>query len=94
MNISIDVLFQVGTLICTVISVVWYISNTLGVINNKIDKSSQLNEQQEKKLESLESSIEKNQAIERDGRIKIWEDLNQVKLQVAKLEGINKKNES
>ena len=94
MNISIDVLFQVGTLICTVISVVWYISNTLGVINNKIDKSSQLNEQQEKKLESLESTIEKNQAIERDGRIKIWEDLNQVKLQVAKLEGINKKNES
>lgn len=94
MNISIDVLFQVGTLICTVISVVWYISNTLGVINNKIDKSNQLNEQQEKKLESLESTIEKNQAIERDGRIKIWEDLNQVKLQVAKLEGINKKNES
>ena len=94
MNISFDVLFQVGTLICTVISVVWYISNTLGVINNKIDKSNQLNEQQEKKLESLESTIEKNQAIERDGRIKIWEDLNQVKLQVAKLEGINKKNES
>lgn len=94
MTIDVNIIFQVGTLICTVISVVWYISNTLGVINNKIDKSNQLNEQQEKKLESLESTIEKNQAIERDGRIKIWEDLNQVKLQVAKLEGINKKNDS
>ena len=91
MNISIDVLFQIGTLICTVISVVWYISNTLGVINNKIDKSNQLNEQQEKKLESLESTIEKNQAIERDGRIKIWEDLNALKLKVAQLEGKHEK---
>lgn len=94
MNVSIDVLFQVGTLICTVISVVWYISNTLGVINNKIDKSNQLNEIQEKKIESLENSIQSNYSSCKDGRIKIWEDLNALKLQVAKLEGQNKKNDS
>ena len=94
MNVSIDVLFQVGTLVCTVISVVWYISNTLGVINNKIDKSNQLNEIQEKKLESLEQAVLNNTSVCRDGRIKIWEDVNQVKLQVAKLEGQNKKNDS
>jgi len=91
MNISIDVLFKIGTLICTVISVVWYISNTLGVINNKIDKSNQLNEIQEKKLESLEKSVLNNTSVCRDGRVKIWEDLNNLKLQVAKLEGQHKK---
>jgi hypothetical protein len=91
MNISIDILFQIGTLICTVISVVWYISNTLGVINNKIDKSNQLNEIQEKKLESLEKSVLNNTSVCRDGRVKIWEDLNNLKLQVAKLEGQHKK---
>ena len=90
MNISIDVLFQVGTLICTVISVVWYISNTLGVINNKIDKSNQLNEIQEKRIEALENLIQNNYSACRDGRIKIWEDLNSLKLQVAKLEGQHK----
>lgn len=91
MNISIDILFQIGTLICTVISVVWYISNTLGIINNKIDKSNQLNEIQEKKLESLEKSVLNNTSVCRDGRVKIWEDLNNLKLQVAKLEGQHKK---
>jgi len=91
MNISVDVLFQVITLFSTVIGVVWYISNVLSVLKSRIAKSDQLNNIQEKKLEALEQMIQNNGDISREGRIKIWEDLNALKLQVAKLEG--KQNE-
>ena len=87
MNISVDVLFQIITLFCTVIGVVWYISNVLGVIKSQVEKSDQLDIIQEKKLEALEQAIQNNSDICREGRIKIWEDLNALKLQVAKLEG-------
>jgi hypothetical protein len=87
MNISVDVLFQVITLFSTVIGVVWYISNVLGVLKARIAKSDQLNDIQEKKIEALEQLIQNNGDICREGRIKIWEDLNALKLKVAKIEG-------
>ena len=87
MNVSVDVLFQILTLFSTVIGVVWYISNVLGVIKSRVAKSDQLNDIQEKKIEALEQMIQNNGDISREGRIKIWEDLNALKLQVAKLEG-------
>ena len=87
MNISSDTLFQIITLFSTIIGVVWYISNVLSVMKSKISKSDQLNEIQEKKIEALEQIIQNNGDISREGRIKIWEDLNALKLQVAKLEG-------
>ena len=87
MNISVDVLFQILTLFSTVIGVVWYISNVLGVIKSRVAKSNQLNDIQEKKIEALEQMIQNNGDISREGRIKIWKDLNALKLQVAKLEG-------
>ena len=86
MNVSVDVLFQILTLFSTVIGVVWYISNVLGVIKSRVAKSNQLNDIQEK-IEALEQMIQNNGDISREGRIKIWEDLNALKLQVAKLEG-------
>mgnify|MGYP000845275010 CR=1 FL=1 len=87
MNVSVDVLFQILTLFSTVIGVVWYISNVLGVIKSRVAKSNQLNDIQEKKIEALEQMIQNNGDICREGRVKIWEDLNALKLQVAKLEG-------
>jgi len=87
MNISIDLLFQILTLFSTVIGVVWYISNILGVMKSRLAKSDQLNNLQEKKIEALEQVIQNQSDISREGRIKIWEDLNALKLQVAKLEG-------
>ena len=87
MNVSVVVLFQILTLFSTVIGVVWYISNVLGVIKSRVAKSNQLNDIQEKKIEALEQMIQNNGDISREGRIKIWEDLNALKLQVAKLEG-------
>ena len=87
MNISSDTLFQIITLFSTTIGVVWYISNVLSVMKSKISKSDQLNDIQEKKIEALEQIIQNHGDISREGRIKIWEDLNALKLQVAKLEG-------
>lgn len=89
MNISIDTLFQVLSLIGTAIGVIWYISNIINDLRSDLAKSKQLNEIQERKIESLENMINTNYSQCREGRIKIWEDLNAVKLQVAKLEGRN-----
>lgn len=87
MNISVDVLFQVIALFSTVIGVVWYISNVLGVLKARIAKSDQLNDMQEKKLESIDHRLDSCSSNCREGRVKIWEDLNALKLKVAQLEG-------
>lgn len=87
MNISIDTLFQILSLAGTAIGVIWYISNIINDLRSDLAKSNQLNEIQERKIESLESMINTNYGQCRDGRVKIWEDLNALKLQVAKLEG-------
>jgi len=87
MNISVDVLFQVIALFSTVIGVVWYISNVLGVLKARIAKSDQLNDMQEKKLESIDNRLDSCSSNCREGRVKIWEDLNALKLKVAQLEG-------
>ena len=87
MNISIDILFQIISLLCTAIAVIWYISNVINKLKSDIEKSEQLNDMQTKQIEVLEQLIQNNSDICREGRIKIWEDLNSLKLQVAKLEG-------
>lgn len=87
MTVDVNAIFQLITLFSTVIGVVWYISSVLGVLRARIAKSDQLNTIQEKKIEALEQLIQNNSDICREGRIKIWEDLNALKLQVAKLEG-------
>ena len=87
MNISIDILFQIISLLCTAIAVIWYISNVINKLKSDIEKSEQLNDMQSKKIEAIEQLIQNSTDISREGRIKIWEDLNALKLQVAKLEG-------
>ena len=87
MIISIDILFQIISLLCTAIAVIWYISNVINKLKSDIEKSEQLNDMQTKQIEVLEQLIQNNSDICREGRIKIWEDLNSLKLQVAKLEG-------
>jgi len=91
MTIDVNVMFQILGLFGTVIGVIWYVSNMINSLRTDISKSDQINDQQEKKLESLENMIQTNYATERDGRIKIWEDLNALKLKVAQLEGKHEK---
>ena len=87
MNISIDILFEILSLLGTAIAVIWYLSNVINKLKNDLDKSKQLNDIQEKKIEALEQVIQNNSDICREGRIDIWRDLNALKLQVAKMEG-------
>jgi len=87
MNISLDMFFQLLSMCATAIGVIWYLSNTLNSIKSKLLQVKQLNDIQEKKIEALEQVIQNNSDISRESRIKIWEDLNALKLQVAKLEG-------
>jgi len=92
MNISIDILFEILSLLGTAIAVIWYLSNVINKLKNELDKSKQLNEIQEKKIEALEQVIQNNSDICREGRIDIWRDLNALKLQVAKMEGKQSEN--
>ena len=87
MNISIDILFQIISLLCTAIAVIWYISNVINKLKSDIEKSDQLNDMQGKQLEAIEQVIQNNSDISRESRIDIWRDLNALKLKVAKLEG-------
>lgn len=92
MNISIDILFEILSLLGTAIAVIWYLSNVINKLKNDLDKSKQLNDIQEKKIEALEQVIQNNSDICREGRIDIWRDLNALKLQVAKMEGKQSEN--
>lgn len=101
MTISVDMLFQILGLLGTVIGVIWYMSNVLSEIKKEIAKSNQLNEIQDKNIEQIELNVEKklleisqklneNYGQCRDGRVKIWEDLNASKIKIASLEATKK----
>ena len=94
MTIDSNTLFQIIGLICSTIGAVWYISHILSKINQELSKSTQLNEIQDKKLESIDLStnekIKNNYDTCKNGRIDIWKDLNELKLKVAKLEAKEK----
>lgn len=87
MSISIDILFQIISIIGTAIAVVWYMSNVINQLKSDLIKADQLNDMQGKQLEAIEQVIQNNSDICREGRIDIWKDLNALKLKVAKLEG-------
>ena len=97
MTISLDTLFQILGMLGTVIGVIWYISSMINDIKKDLAKSNQLNEIQDKNISSIEENLDKkiselvnnlgtNYGQCRDGRIKIWEDLNALKIKVAALE--------
>jgi hypothetical protein len=87
MSISVDILFQIISIIGTAIAVVWYMSNVINQLKSDLIKADQLNDMQGKQLEAIEQVIQNNSDICREGRIDIWKDLNALKLKVAKLEG-------
>ena len=97
MTISLDTLFQILGMLGTVIGVIWYISSMINDIKKDLAKSNQLNEIQDKNINSIEEKLDKkiaelvnnlgdNYGQCRDGRVKIWEDLNALKIKVASLE--------
>jgi len=97
MTISLDTLFQILGMLGTIIGVIWYISSMINDIKKDLAKSNQLNEIQDKNITAIEENLEKkitevvanlgnNYGQCRDGRVKVWEDLNALKIKVASLE--------
>jgi len=97
MTISIDTLFQILGLLGTLMGVIWYISSLLNDIKKDLAKGEQLNTIQDQKIVSIEDVLEKKVVIVedkittnytqcRDGRVKVWEDLNALKIKVAAME--------
>jgi|13_taG_2_1085334.scaffolds.fasta_scaffold03151_8 hypothetical protein len=97
MTISLDTLFQILGMLGTIIGVIWYISSMLNDIKKDLAKSNQLNEIQDKNISAIEEKLDKkitevvtnlsnNYGQCRDGRVKVWEDLNALKIKVASLE--------
>jgi len=60
MTIDVNVMFQILGLFGTVIGVIWYVSNMINGLRTDISKSDQLNDQQEKKLESLDTRLDRD----------------------------------
>lgn len=94
MTIDTNTAIQIIGLICSLIGVVWYVGHLISRINQDLSKSMQLNEIQDKKLETIDQSthdqIKNNYDTCKNGRIEIWKDLNDLKLKVAKLEAKEK----
>ncbi len=97
MTISIDTLFQILGLLGTLMGVIWYISSLINDIKKDLAKGDQLNTIQDQKITSIEDTVDKkvstmedkvtnNYGQCRDGRVKIWEDLNALKIKVAAME--------
>ncbi len=79
--ITSELIFQLITLLCTVLSAVWYFANQLATIKSRLDKvQSQLT-----RLEKLEANLDGVGDTCRQGRIQLWETVNEERLKVAEL---------
>ena len=79
--ITSELIFQLITLLCTVLSAVWYFANQLATIKSRLDKvQSQLT-----RLEKLEANLDGVGDTCRQGRIQLWETVNEERLKIAEL---------
>ena len=86
MTIDADLLFQILGLLGTIVGVLWYVSNLIGNIKTDLAKAGRENEVQDRVMDALTTDSKANSAQCREGRILLWENLNALKMQVAKLE--------
>ena len=91
MQISVEILFQILGLLGSVLGIVWYISSMIGDLKRQIAESNQLNAMQEQQIDKASTATQEMSVQCRDGRIKIWEDLNELKVKVAALEARERK---
>lgn len=79
--ITSELIFQLITLLCTVLSAVWFFANQLATIKSRLDKvQSQLT-----RLEKLEANLDGVGDTCRQGRIQLWETVNEERLKIAEL---------
>lgn len=81
MNITSEIIFQLITLLTTVLSTVWFIANQLASIKSRLDKI----ETQLSRLEKLERNIDGLGETCREGRVLIWNTVNDERLKIAEI---------
>lgn len=81
MQVTTEIIFQLITLFFTALSFVWYIANQLGSIRSRLDKI----ESTLDALSKVEKSVEGLSAKCREGRIQIWEVVNEERMKVAEI---------
>jgi hypothetical protein len=86
MEISSGLIMQICSFFGTIIAVVWYISNTLSNLKRHLSNTMQANTVQDKQLEQVQTSVNECSRACKEGRVKLWEDVNNMKVQIAKLE--------
>lgn len=79
--ITSELIFQLITLLCTVLSAVWFFANQLATIKSRLDKV----EGQLTRLEKLEANLDGVGDTCRQGRIQLWETVNEERLKIAEL---------
>ena len=91
MEISSGLIMQICSFFGTIIAVVWYISNTLANLKRHLSSTMQANTVQDKQLEQVQASVNQCSNACKEGRIKLWEEVNNMKVQIAKLEATKDK---
>jgi hypothetical protein len=91
MEISSGLIMQLCSFFGTIIAVVWYISNTLANLKRHLSSTMQANTVQDKQLEQVQASVNECSKACKDGRIKLWEEVNNMKVQIAKIEATKDK---
>lgn len=91
MEINSGLIMQLCSFFGTIIAVVWYISNTLANLKRHLSSTMQANTVQDKQLEQVQASVNECSKACKDGRIKLWEEVNNMKVQIAKIEATKDK---
>jgi len=81
MQLTSEIIFELITLLTTVLSFVWYMANQLAAIRSRIDKLESICQ----RLTKLESNIEGIETNCREGRVKIWEIVNEERMRIAEV---------
>ena len=91
MEINSGLIMQLCSFFGTIIAVVWYISNKLANLKRHLSSTMQANTVQDKQLEQVQASVNECSKACKDGRIKLWEEVNNMKVQIAKIEATKDK---
>ena len=81
MTITTEIIFELITLLTTALSAVWFMANKLSNIRSRIDKL----EASVNRLDRIEHNLEGVETNCREGRVKIWEAVNDSRMKVAEV---------
>lgn len=81
MTLTSELVLELITLLTTVISAIWWIANKLSNIRSRLDKL----EAACNRLDKFESNLEGVETNCREGRVKLWETVNEERMRMAEM---------